>query len=66
VQHNLQTSRALGLGWKAERDAAVLDALLGTADALRDGRFRYEKGARDFRCREPSDRAQRERELRCR
>ena len=64
MQHDLQTSRAHGLGWKAEWDVAVLDALLGTADALRDGRFGDEEGARDFRRREPSDRAQCERELR--
>src|SRR5262249_61545056 len=43
VQDDLSPYGPLGLCWKAERDAAVLDALLGTADALGDRRLRDEK-----------------------
>ena len=49
---------------KVESHARTLDALLDAADALGHRGFGDQEGIRDFRCRQPGDRTQREGELR--
>ena len=64
VQNAVEAFRALSIAWKPERFTGRLDTLLRAADALRHRRFGHEKRVGDLGSRQPTDRAQRERDRR--
>ena len=64
MQHDAEAVVPLRLRRKVEADARALDPLLGPADALGHRGLGNQEGIRDLRRRQPTDRAQGERELR--
>ena len=65
VQHRVEPLRPFGVRWHAERQAAVLDALFGAADAAGHGRLRDQEGPGDLRGGQAADGPQGQRDLRC-
>lgn len=66
MEHDRERLGALGLGRHRERRTGGLDPLLGSADALRHGRFGDEEGAGDLGGGQAPNGPERERELRSR
>jgi hypothetical protein len=64
MKHRGQPFHPIRAGGHAERDAAVLDGLLGPADAPGHGRLGHQERSRDLGRAEAADRPQGERNLR--
>jgi hypothetical protein len=63
MEHDMQAGVALRRLRHGESRAAGLDGLLGAADALGHGGLRHQERRSDLRRGQPSDRAQRQRDL---
>ena len=64
-QYGLEAVWEVGIGRDPIGNARVADLALGPHQSLGHGRLGYQEGARDLRGRQPSQEAQRQRDLRC-